>query len=589
MIPILYATDETSFTSNGVGRLVEAISCKVTEERNGIYELEMRYPITGELYQTMVETGGYIGATHDDNHDVQPFLIYRYTAPLNGVVTFYAHHLSYALSNIILRPFSATSITDLFNQIPAQSVNSNPFTFWTDKVVATPYTLSVPSAVRQILHGQEGSILDVYGKGEYKFDKYDVKLYVNRGSNTGVTIAYGKNLSDLKRDTDYSGTYDAVAPFWTGDGGTVYLPEIIVSYGLGTDAVPLDLSGDFDSMPTEQELRAKAQSYLTNNEPWIPDENITINFVQLWQTEDYKNVAALERVGLCDRVSVYYSALGVTAENQEIIKVVYNTLLDRYDSMEIGKLQTTLGDTITSIARAQTAGLVSTSILQSSIDKATQLITGGLGGYVVFSRNAAGQPQEILVMDTDDPLTAVSVIRINKNGIGFSTSGINGPYSTAWTIDGSFNADYITTGVLDGSLIRAGTIASLDGSTFYLDLENGILNMDASQLTLNGDDMSVIIQGHTQPIAADLDELRAHIVIGSDGSMTFVGADNNPITLRLVNDSLVIYNGGTAIDTFGSGGTVTENLTIADGGSFTQGNFRWIVRSTGRMDLVYVG
>ena len=226
---------------------------------------------------------------------------------------------------------------------------------------------------------------------------------------------------------------------------------------------------------------------------------------------------------------------------------------------------------------------------QAAIDKATQLITGGLGGYVVFTRNGDGQPQEILVMDTDDPMTAMSVIRINRNGIGFSTSGINGPYNTAWTIDGAFNADFITAGRLDAGLVKAGVLSSLDGTTFYLDLENGVLNMDASQLTLNGESMSVIIQGQTQPLADSLDDLRAHIVIGSDGSMTFIGADGNPITLRLVNDQLGIYNGNDLIDSFAASGTMTQNLTIPSGGSLSMGNFKWTPRSSGSLDLMWVG
>ena len=185
MIPILYAAEETAFESNGIGRLVDALRCEVTEERNGIYELELDYPITGRWY-SYIEIGCYIGAIHDDHHDVQPFEVYKVSAPIDGIVTFYAHHISYQLSGIILQPFYATSITDLFNQIPAQSVNSNPFTFWTDKVVGSPFTLSVPSAVRQILAGQQGSVLDVYGTGEYKFDKYTVRLYLHRGSDTGA-------------------------------------------------------------------------------------------------------------------------------------------------------------------------------------------------------------------------------------------------------------------------------------------------------------------------------------------------------------------------------------------------------------------
>ena len=593
MIPILYDSSETQFTSNGLGRLVDTISCKVTEERNGIYELELTYPIGGKWFSEM-QIGRYIAAIHDDHHDVQPFEIYKVSAPLNGIVTFYAHHISYQLSTVILQPFSATSITDLFNQMPAQSVNACPFTFWTDKLVATPFTLTKPAAIRAILAGQQGSILDVYGKGEYKFDLFNVYLYTNRGTATGATIRYGKNLTELKKSLDASGTYGAIAPFWDGDGGTVYLPEVIVYHEQGADAVPIDFTNKFDEMPSEEDLRQAAQDYLTDNEPWIPSENITIDFLQLWQTSEYEDVAVLQRFGLCDRISVIYPALGVVAENQEIIKVVYDVLSEVYTKMEIGKLQTTLLEQI-SRATLQEVDAVTPSAMQASIDKATQLITGGLGGYVIFSRNADGQPQEILVMDTDDPATAVNVIRINRNGIGFSTTGYNGEFTNAWTIDGHLNADFIQTGILNANLLRAGVIAASDPSKFRLDLESGDLAMDVNSLLLSGESLSVIIAGETEDIADDLSDLRSHIVIDSDeGSMTFIAENQNPITLKIEKDEndnyqLAIYNGGTPIDTFGSGGTVTENLTISDTGSFTQGNFRWIVRTSGRMDLVYVG
>lgn len=593
MIPILYNADETEFTSNGIGRLVDTLSCSVTEERNGIYELEMTYPITGKWFAEM-QMGAYIGAIHDDHRDVQPFQIYKISAPLNGVVTFNAHHISYQLSNVILQPFTATSITDLMSIMDQQAVNSCPFKFYTDKTVNTPWSLDKPSAVRQILAGQQGSILDVYGKGEYLFNKYEVFLYTNRGTATGATIRYGKNLTSLKKSLDDSSSYGAVAPYWKGDGGIVYLPEVIVYQTQGARAVPLDMSDKFDEMPTEEELRQAAQDYLADNEPWIPNENITIDFLQLWQTSEYEDVAVLQRFGLCDRISVIYPALGVVAENQEIIKVVYDVLTEVYTKMEIGKLQTTLYEQI-SQSTIQEIDAVSPGAMQASIDRATSLITGGLGGYVIFHRNADGQPQEILVMDTDDPNTAMDVIRINRNGIGFSTTGVNGEYTNAWTIDGHLNASFIDTGVLNARLLKAGILAASDPTKFSLNLETGDLVMDINSVLLSGDSLTTIIANETSGIADDLDDLRSHIVIDTtEGYIQFIAERNNPITLKIEKDAndnyqLAIYNGGTPIDTFGSGGTVTENLTIPDSGSFTQGNFRWITRSDGRMDLVYVG
>ena len=595
MIPILYPSTETAFSANGIGRLVDALSCSVTEERNGIYELEMTYPITGKRFSE-IEIGCYIGAIHDDNHDIQPFQVYKISAPLNGVVTFYAHHISYQLSNVILQPYSATSCADLFNKMAVNAANNCPFDFWTDKAVNTPYTIDHPVAVRQILGGTEGSILDVYGKGEYEFDKFHVKLYVNRGTSTGATIRYGKNLTSLKKDLDASGTYGAVAPFWKGDGGIVYLTDGLIVYKeQGATAVPLDLSEKFDSMPTEVELKQAAQDFLDNNEPWIPDENISIDFLQLWQTSEYDDYAALQRVGLCDKVSVIYAALGVVAENQEVIKVVYDTLGEYYTKMELGKLQTNLYQAISQSTK-ESIDYVSPGAMQAAIDHATDMLSGGLGGYVVFGRNADGQIQEIYVMDTPDALTANSVIRINKNGIGFSSTGINGDYTTAWTIDGHFLASVIDTGVLDAQVIKGGILAAAnDPSKFSLNMETGDLSMDINSVEFSGNSLSVVIANETAGIADDLSDLRSHIVIDTtEGFMQFIAENTNPITLKIEKDAnnnyqLAIYNGDTAIDTFGAGGTNTENLVIPDDGSFTQGPFKWITHSDKRQDLVWVG
>lgn len=488
MIPILFSSAETAFTSNGLGRLSECISCTVTEERNGIFELEMQYPVDGKHYDQLI-SGGIIGAWHDDKHDLQPFDVYKWTAPIDGIVTFYAHHISYRLSRIVLEPYSATSAAEALTLIPSKAANACPFTFWTDKNVAGDFELTKPDNARAILGGQTGSILDVFGKGEYEFDKFLVRLYVNRGVNNNVTIRYGKNLSSLTDETDSSGIFNAVAPFWAGSSGdeqtVVYLPEIFVKSpdvtGAALPAV-VDFSSDFQEQPTEADLRQRALTYLAANEPWKQTHNVKVSFVQLWQTPEYENVAALQRLSLCDKVNIYYPKLGVIAEESEIIKVVYNVLLERFDSMEIGTPQTTLAQALSQGVQQQIDALAQIvngkpddSAIQAAIDNATSLITGGLGGYVVFTLNAAGQPQEILVMDTDNINTAVHVIRINQNGIGFSSTGYQGPFTSAWTIDGSFVADFITSGTLNANVIRTGLITDTQGISSW-NLTSGVFS-----------------------------------------------------------------------------------------------------------------
>ena len=509
MIPVLYENAERLFTSNGIGRLSDCISCTVTEERNGVYECEFEYPITGLRYGDIQEER-VITVTHDDTGDIQPFDIYGRSAPIDGVVTFYAHHVSYRLSDVVIEPFTAQSCAEALDSIVHHSINSNPFTFWTDKTTSGEFSVDVPDYAKAILGGQQGSILDVFGKGDYEFDKWTVKLHTNRGVDSGVEIRYGKNLSDITHELDISGTYNAVVPYWVGSDGTlVMLPEKILIYSGATqrltfltdeqyqvihdengepievtysitDAVPLDLSSEFEEQPTISQLRNLATSKLETSEGWIPKENIKVDFVQLWQTEEYKDYAPLQRVRLCDTVSVFYPELGVEAVKQKVIKTVYNVLLDRYDSIELGELQSTLAGTIEGMVDHKLEEVPDIGFLDKAIYQATQLITGGLGGYVVLKQNANGKPEELLVMDNEDINQAVNVWRWNKNGIGYSSTGYNGTYRTAWTIDGSFVADFITSGTMSANLIRGGTLRlgglnNVNGLMQVLDADGNVI------------------------------------------------------------------------------------------------------------------
>lgn len=494
MIPILYTADERRFITNGIGRLSDCTRCIVTEERNGIYELELDYPLSGEHFDD-IQRGRIIAVTHDDKGDIQPFIIYGRTVPdLNGIVTFYAHHISYKLSDIVVMPYSAGSVAAALNGIGTNSVNENPFTFWTDKTTVATFNNTVPRRARNMLGGEQNSILDVYGGGEYEFDKFDVKLYAHRGTDSDVEIRYAKNLTDLKQDIDESGTYNAIVPYWTngeeivtldppmiafsgGELQTAYLTDhnliiirtesdepIEVAFSLA-DAAPMDLSSDFQEKPTQSQLRAAAIARYNNSNPSAPSENITVDFVQMWQTEEYKDFAALQRVSLCDTVSVYYPQAGIEAVKQKVVKVVYNTLLDRYDSIELGQVQTSLGQAIRENIMQDVA---TTSMMDAVINYATDLIRGGLGGYVVMTPGANGYPQEILIMDSPSIDDAVNVWRFNQGGLGHSSNGYQGPFSDiALTQDGKINASMITTGIINANLIRAGIIQDDSGLNYW--------------------------------------------------------------------------------------------------------------------------
>lgn len=501
MIPILFEKETTSFTTQGLGRLPDCISCKVTEERNGPYQCQFEYPITGAMYKELLFER-IIVCTHDDRKDMQPFIIYARSIPdVRGIVTFYAYHISYKLNRITVMPFTAESVAEALHKIKTHSINPNPFTFWTDKTTVAELKSDIPRGARLLLGGEENSILDVYGGGEYEFDGFDVKLYAHRGQDSGVEIRYAKNLINLKQDEDASGCYNAVVPYWADtEDNIVMLSEKIIFFGEQGDpisAVPMDLSSDFEEAPTEPELREKAISKYQSIGAWEPSENITVDFVQLWQTEEYKNFTGLQRVRLCDTVSVFYEPAGVEAVKQKVVKVVYNVLLERYDQIELGELQTSLGQAI----QQDILDIVpTTSMMDDAIQYATELIRGGLGGYVVMTPGEHGYPQEILIMDTPDVNTAVNVWRFNQGGLGHSHSGYNGPYNDiALTHDGRINATMITTGILNANIIKAGVLSDYNGNTTF-NLSTGVLNIKKGSINLGDGNFTVNDSGYLMTI-----------------------------------------------------------------------------------------
>lgn len=474
MIPVLYESTETAFTSNGLGRLTECTACTVTEERNGEYEAQFTYPISGRLYAELTD-GRIISCTHDDDGTREPFIIYKRSAPINGLVVFSCRHISYRLSNIILNPFEAVGVVTALQGIAANSINTNPFTFVTDKTTLAPFSLDHPASVRAIMGGSEGSLLDVYG-GEYEYNGFTVHLWAHRGQDAGVSIRYGKNMSDMVQTVDTGAAYNAAVPYWLQDVDgvqvLVVLPERIVTAQGVTDPRPvaLDMTDDFDEQPTEAQLRQAAADFLANNEPWAPLENITVDFVQLWNTTEYASVANLQKVRLCDTVSVYYKAAGIQKTSMKVIKTVYNVLADRFDEIELGSPVASFADTILKATERQITQSERdlTGFFDEAIKSATDRITGATGGHIVLVEDANGKPQELLIIDGATLATSTNILRMNLNGIGFSTDG-GRTYATAWTIDGQFVADFITAGTLKSIRIEGPNTAT------YWDLATGIL------------------------------------------------------------------------------------------------------------------
>lgn len=351
MIPIIYESGETAFTSNGLGRLRDCVSCDVTEERNGIYECDFKYPVDGANFD-LIQCGRIVAITHDDSGDIQPFDIVSYTKPIDGVVKFHAVHVSYRQSGIVAQGSGINSLADAMTMLTSTAQPSNPFTYEAD-FTSTAYMASAdgtPRSVRQFLGGIEGSILDAYG-GEYEFDRFRVILHRSRGVTRDFVIRYGVNMLDYSEDTDYSETYTSAIPFWKGNDNGTDTTVIGNRVDLGSTAyngrnicASLDLSDKFENAPTQAQLESLALTMMQSRQTQMPAQSIKVDFVRL-QDMGFEGLDNLLQCNLCDTIKVEFPRYNMSG-SFKIVRTVYDVLQDKYESMELGALSTSLADAL---------------------------------------------------------------------------------------------------------------------------------------------------------------------------------------------------------------------------------------------------
>lgn len=465
MIPILYqtVTEGTVPTNYGIGALTDCISCKVTEKRNGAYELTLNYAAEG-IHASEIQPNCFIKVKPNYTDNPQLFRIYKVGKAMNGKFEVNAQHISYDLSGKIISSGTAGSCAAACTLLEAQA---GSFTISTDKTVSGSFSVSEPSSVRSWFGGKQGSLLDIYG-GEWYYDNYSVSLKNARGLDRGVTIRYGKNLTQLSQILDMSNLVTGIVPYYLDANGNKTVGTK-VSTGLILDVtrdVAIDFSQDVDpesSTAITTQLANLAAKYIANNQLTALSNSITLDFVQLQ--------GLTERVDLCDTVHIYFEALGITA-TAKCVAVEWDVLQERYTKCTFGDARTDITDKIA----ANTKQLEDTAS-RAYVNESSQLITGNLGGYVILhDSDGDGKPDEILIMNTDDPSTATQVWRFNKGGLGYGTS-YAGPFDDiALTSDGKINASRIVTGTLTANVIKAGVLSDTQGNS-TIDMTNGAANL----------------------------------------------------------------------------------------------------------------
>lgn len=402
MKPILYEANEKDFTSNGIGVLNDCIECICEEERNGMFECSLVYPISGQFYSYIKNDRIIlVKASALSTRKLQPFRIYKITKPINGKVSVYARHVSYQLNDILVAGFTANSPSEVFNLIPQNAIDDiGRFTFTYDgpsnptNYAGVDYETEFYASIRSRLGGSEGSVLDIW-HGEYEWDVWDVILHENRGENRGVVFSYGKDITDMTQESDIGEIITRVLPYCRfvitnntetqaeepatsyyddelSDGTTqrytasedyntyeAQQEEIIVTIdGLYVDAgtisaysyprtAMLDFSNEIDNeLITECINNARNFSPIKN----ILREKATAYIALQGMPKENNTISFIppeDIVELCDHVRVENEALNVSVTT-EINKVTYDVLLEEYVSVEIGDLKTDFTDAVNS-------------------------------------------------------------------------------------------------------------------------------------------------------------------------------------------------------------------------------------------------
>ena len=558
MIPILYdsITVGTVPTNYGRGALSDCLGYEVTEKKNGSFELVLTYPATG-IHAEDLTVGAIIKAKANYTDDPQLFYIYRVGKTINGRFTCNARHISYYLSGNVITSGTAANVAAACALLQSQATG---WTISTNKSTAAAFAITEPSSVRSWFGGKAGSLIDVYG-GEWHFDNFTCQLLATRGADRGVTIRYGKNLTELSQSINTENLATSVQGYYKDTQTGAVTLGTKTPTGLTLDYprdVVVDFSGEIDTQsatPIATQINALTTKYISGHVLDRAINSITLNIAQ--------EGTGADRVELGDTVKIYFEALGITATTR-CVAVTWDGLRDRYKSATFGDVRADITDTIVTTQK-EAAQAVTTDAMVNAVNRATSLITGNSGGYVVLhDSDNDGTPDEILIMNTPSIATATKVWRWNKSGLGYSSTGYAGTYGLAMTADGEIVANFITTGTLNADLIKAGTISDTGG--------NSTIDMTTGAAVLN------LLKAKSQFSLIDSDGItRAKLGYNNIDGATLDILDGNNRRLAIIQANVR----GGAVFVANNAGTVTGQIS-----SSTDGGYVGINRNDGTLVAV---
>lgn len=362
MIPRIYDNSFTTYESNGLGLLVDAISCQVEEESNGDFELTLVYPSDGSFFYALKQDN-LIKADASDTLKGQLFRIDTISKLLNGQVTVYAKHISFDLAkNSLNEDINERNIKceNAGQHMLQKSDADSRFSIESNIEMLGNYSMDRKTDCLSAIAGTRGSLIDTFGNGPKLLrDNFTISVLNRRGKDDNTLIAYKKNITGFTLEEDYSEIINIIKPYATvtdeeGNESSIYIDEIGVksSRYVEGDIVKsqwIDFSDKFDEdeTPTKEKLKNLAEKYFNDNSCDLPKMTYKIEFQPLSQTEEYKEdgLYELEHIGMDDSVYIANSKYKIR-DQARVIKTTYNVLADKYISIELGDPKTTLGSII---------------------------------------------------------------------------------------------------------------------------------------------------------------------------------------------------------------------------------------------------
>lgn len=492
MIKLFNSTD-TLFSSNG-NKIIIPTKAKVHKEDNGDYYLDLE---TNLDYINDIVQGNIVVANTPQGD--QAFRISNITTNRKKI-TAKCYHIFYDSENYLIQDSYVVdkNCNDALDHLNSATDNISPFTTLSDVTSINTYR-----CVRKSLYEAINTILERWG-GHLVRDNWTIKIMSSIGQDNGVTIRYGKNLKSITCETNWDNVVTKLMP--VGKDGIllnaldntqdVYVYAGIeydipftktVSFEQDINAEDYDTEEDYQQALLE-DLRLQADDYVNTN--CYPQTNYTLK----------ANIEKVTDIG--DVIEVDDERLGITLLTN-VISFDYDCILEKYTEIEFGNFTQKLSNLMSTISTNTQNAITEANqnlqiTLSSELQEAQDKIWNALGSsYVIY------EGDKILIVDTLPSEDATNVIMINNGGIGFSQTGINGTFQSAWTIDNVLNMEQINVINLTANLIKGGTLKlgsnlNQNGNLEVYDTANNLIaELNNNGLKMYGADGSYVLMNNT--------------------------------------------------------------------------------------------